>query len=214
MPFQAAARRVGPAAQWAMRNPGQAMTRGAAGVGLAAVPAYYGYNALSGLYNTAREGIEGAVQQGAVDFMNQAMPAVNDYLDQLGLINRRTGQLDITGLARRGAGNVADQVLNAVGLDPSQMTGMQKLMILGGALGTGGGLVSGNPLVSGAGGLSLLAGLSPQIGQGLQTLTGGPQTAAGARPGQIVPRGTQTPMAVNQQAARNELAHQRAITGQ
>lgn len=145
----------------------------------------------------------------------QATGIADQYLDRLGLLNQQ-GQFDAMGAVRRGAANSADALLASLGLDPANMSGLQKMMILGGAGLGGAGALAGSPVAAGAGGLSALAGLLPQFmpsqGQHLPGLPQRPYT-----PGQAHPPGqgggVNQPQAANVPGARNEFAHQRRLQG-
>lgn len=105
----------------------------------------------------------------------------------------------------------ADGIFRSMGMDPSKLSPLQKVMILGGATAGAGGLLAGAPVMAGVGGASAAAGLLPMLmpGQSQQQFGTGP--AAPYRPGQqntpngMGPGGTSYP---NQPGARDEWATQ------
>lgn len=138
----------------------------------------------------------------------------HQFLAEHGLLGQG-GQLSLGGAI----GNPFDHVLRGIGLDPANLSGLQKLSILGGMGVLGGGLMSGHAGVAGLGGLAAAGGALPQLlqrfggggGQGGPG-PGGAGGAAGAGGGPAAnlagtaagPGGLQ---------ARNELLHQMRLQG-
>ena len=75
---------------------------------------------------------------------------------------------------------MADQLLSSMGMDPSTMHPMQKLLILGGGATALGGALSGHNGVAGAGALAAGAGIAPQLMHGMHSGLTAPM--AGTRP--------------------------------
>lgn len=177
------------------------------GAGLAAGGIGYGYNKL-------QNDIARTVDQNVDRVYNDAMPVLQDdmasmldqYMASRGLTDPHTGQFS----PGRNMLGGADGIFQALGLDPSRMSPIQKLMILGGAIGGGGGLIGGSPSLAGAGGLSMLGGLLPsmtgQQGQGGQ---------AGYRPGQAAGYNGHGPnsMPPNAPSSRDEWMLQQQLQG-
>lgn len=154
------------------------------------------------------------------DFKNQAIESVG--AGDIGkLIGNLTGQAGgnlggMLGNAGSGLMAMGDKALSAFGLDPSKMSGMQKLMLFGGLLSAGGGMLGGSGTMAGLGGGTALLSLLPyflQSEQGQRLLgqmqnqpAGQPQGQGGQGPGQ-----TPTPQAGNVLGARNEFQHQQNL---
>ncbi len=193
-------------AQAGTRTPSAARVGGrmVAGAGLAATGVGMGRNYLQGE-------VDDMVQNAAAKTMNEALPALGEwgdqYMQERGMLNSE-GQFDPTQAMNRGGGILGnvDSVFRSMGMDPSKMSPLQKVMVLGGAGAGAGGLLAGSPLMVGAGGTAAMAGLLPQLmpGQSQQQFFG-PQ--APYRPGQQagVPGFGQQP---NQPGARDEWLHQ------
>jgi hypothetical protein len=62
--------------------------------------------------------------------------------------------------------NKADGLFRSLGIDPSRMGPLQKLMLLGGAGAGGAGIATMNPLLMGAGGIAAMAGAAPLLTPG------------------------------------------------
>lgn len=165
-------------------------------------------------YNKLQDDISQTVDQNVGRVYNSAMPVLqNDmagmldqYMSSRGLTDPHTGQFN----PGRGMLSGADGIFQALGLDPSRMSPIQKLMILGGAIGGGGGLIGGSPSLAGAGGLSMLGGLLPSMGG---QHGGGGQT--GYRPGQPAGYNGHGPnsMPPNAPSARDEWMLQQQLQG-
>jgi hypothetical protein len=151
---------------------------------------------------------------------------ITNRLGQMGLLNQQ-GQVDplhtignslrnmFSGGAGNGAGgmgmmNHIDSMFHAIGMDPTRMSPVQKLMILAGTGVGGAGDMTGNPILAGGGGLALLGGLIPHLMGGNQGSTGGqgmPQIAGAAGGSARPPVG----LPVNALPQRNELEQQQRL---
>ena len=114
--------------------------------------------------------------------------------------------------------NIGDPIFKMLGMDPAQMSGIQKIMLLLGGGALLGGLFTGSGSMSGLGGLALMGGLLPSLG-GFPGLGGGqappqpamPQGNAGMTRDPAT--GTMRPMPylnTTQPQPRNELTAQQA----
>lgn len=227
-PFQAIGRMTGHLPQAATRG-GQFAQAGnygrLAGLGTAGV---LGLN----------QGIEGMKGVGR-DFIGQSMPAiqenmagfadeyigsrmpqiqdqVNQQLEQLGLLGE-DGRFNPMAAVGQRASQGVDGIFRSLGMDPSRMSPLQKMMVLGGSAAAGGGAALGSPIMAGVGGVGALAGLLPQFmpGQGQQRLGGqggAYQPGQPQQPGQ--PMGGVNQPAPNAPQARNEWQLQQQYGGQ
>lgn len=169
--------------------------------------------------------IRNSIREGGAELLAEGMPEVGNYMDQYmderGMLDPN-GQFDPTqALNRRGGpGGMfmggADGIFKSMGMDPSKLSPLQKVMILGGATAGAGGLLAGAPVMAGMGGASAAAGLLPMLmpGQSQQQFGTGP--AAPYRPGQpqqqgVGPGGTPYP---TQPGARDEWQTQQQFQGQ
>ena len=143
------------------------------------------------------------------DSIGDAMPHIADYADeymqQRGMLNDE-GQFDpAQAFDRRGGvmGGIQqkmDGLFRGMGMDPSHMSPIQKMMILGGTGMGGVGAMTGHPLMAAMGVGGAAAGFAPyMMGQGPQQQWGRGQQ----QPGQQFT--TQQP---NQPQARDEYQHQ------
>jgi len=109
----------------------------------------------------------------------------DQYLDERGLLDQE-GQFDPTHGMKQKFQSSADHLLYGMGLDPSRMSPLQKMMLLGGAGVGGAGLMTGNPLLAGAGGVAASASLLPYMlpGQSQQHFQGQPAPYQPGRPQQ------------------------------
>ena len=199
MTGNAIARFTGKAAPFRVLGKGRpGWQRAAYNTGLAAtaIPvAGLGYGILAGQANDfADRKIQEAGQhmQGmADDYLQQAGPHLagmaDQYLNQRGLLNEE-GQFDPTQAVQHQVGGYVDQAIAHLGIDPRQLSGPQKAMLLGGGAASGVGALTGHPLLATLGG-----GLAAYGG------TGGFQHAP-----------TWLPRLGGVGMDRNELAHQRA----
>jgi hypothetical protein len=173
-----------------------------------------GATGLGGAYNLAQGKVRDMVDDNVSRVYNEAMPQIKDdfadtmdeYLHSRGMLDDQ-GHFDPSSRMMKGLSGGADNIFRAMGMDPARLSGLQKIMILGGAVGGGGGLLAGSPAVAGMGGLSTAAGLLPLFmqGQGQQALQQGQQPGYNpGRPQGVVP-GAPAP---NQPGARNEWQHQ------
>jgi hypothetical protein len=147
--------------------------------------------------------------QFADEYIGSRLPAlqdsVNEHLSNLGLLGADGRFNPLAGVGQRLGGGV-DAIFRGLGMDPSRMSPLQKMMVLGGA-GVGGiGAAAGSPVMAGMGGVGAMAGLLPQFmpGQGQQRLNQQympGQQPPGGQPGQ--PQGPNTPPP-NTPQARNE----------
>ncbi|MBS3927491.1 MAG: hypothetical protein KGZ65_02600 [Sphingomonadales bacterium] len=166
-----------------------------------------------------------AVDEKLGDVYNQAMPQFQDdaagfldqYMQSRGLMNEQ-GQFDPMQTVNRNGGIMgsmmqgSDKIFQGLGMDPSRMSPMQKMMIMGGALGLGGGAMGGSPGVAGAGGLAMMGGLLPTLmqgqGQGGQRYSGYNPMQQQSAPGYEGQAPGQNP---NSPQARNEWLHQQQL---
>lgn len=92
----------------------------------------------------------------AGEFVNSAMPQIGGFADQYaqqrGLMNQQ-GQIDPTNVVKQQAMGHIDSMLHGMGMDPSRMSPVQKMMLMGGAGMGGAGALTMNPVMMGAGGL-------------------------------------------------------------
>lgn len=167
--------------------------------------------------------IRGSMREGGAELMAEGLPVMQEqmdnYLGQRGMLDEN-GQFDPTQAVQRRGGpggmfmSGADGMFRSMGMDPSKMSPLQKIMILGGATAGAGGLLAGAPVMAGVGGASAAAGLLPMLmpGQSQQQFGTGP--TAPYRPGQqqtpngMGPGGTPYP---NQPGARDEWAIQQQM---
>lgn len=104
----------------------------------------------------------------AEKYLNYKVPEIADYaqgrtmdaLGQMGMLDAN-GQVSLGGLTGRGLSGAGDQIFRALGMDPTRMSPVQKMMVLGGGAVAGGGALAGSPVMAGLGGLGLLGGLVP-----------------------------------------------------
>lgn len=121
----------------------------------------------------------------------------DEWLQQRGLMNEQ-GQVDLAGPAINRVTGGADGIFRGMGMDPSRLSPLQKMMMLGGAGMAGGGAMAGAPMLAGAGGLAMLGGGAPYF------MGGGRQ--GGQSPGMAQGGGQSQPNGMN---ARDEWMHQR-----
>ncbi len=114
--------------------------------------------------------------------------------------------------------NIGDPIFKMLGMDPAQMSGIQKIMLLLGGGALLGGLFTGSGSMSGLGGLALMGGLLPSLG-GFPGLGGGqappqpamPQGNAGMTRDPATGTMRPTPyLNTTQPQPRNELTAQQA----
>jgi hypothetical protein len=133
--------------------------------------------------------VEGLVDQNAGRVYGEMMPQVmndlhgsmDEYLSSRGMTDR-SGRFNPLANAAGGLTEGADGIFHALGMDPSKMSPLQKMMILGGAGIGGAGAVAGSPFLATAGGGAALAGLLPLLQgklQGGQGQPGQPQGMPG-----------------------------------
>lgn len=167
----------------------------------------------------------------ANQYMQAALPQIGDYAEErargmmnnMGVLNEQ-GQVDpmhMLGNAMRsrfggGAGGPGvmqhvDSLFRGLGMDPTRMSPLQKLMILGGTGAAGGGMLAGSPMLAGAGGLSLLGGALPALMHGSSSQGGG-SGVAGNVPGSP-PAGHSGPIGLppNAPGQRNEFEYQQRL---
>ena len=147
------------------------------GAGLGAMALGHGTEYLK---NKVNETATGVVDEQLGRIYNQAMPQLkqeasgflDQYMQSRGLANPETGQFDPTAGIMRNGGVLGqfmggtDQIFRSLGMDPSRMSPIQKMMVLGGALGMGGGAAAGSPGLMGASGVAMAGGLAPSLLQG------------------------------------------------
>ncbi len=163
---------------------------------------------LSALDNRISDTVHNSAGETAAELLpelkDHAANFMDQYLNEKGLINQN-GQLDLAGTLKRTGGGMFDKamghtdgIFQALGMNPETMSPLQKLMILGGALGAGGGVAAGAPMLAGAGGASALTALLPhflanqtqaQQAQGAPGTQG--QRPGVAQPGQVQPNALQ-----------------------
>lgn len=116
--------------------------------------------------NTAMDNLMGAgpeINQAMAErFVNPMLGHIagqaDQYMQSRGMMGQ-DGQFDPTqGLVNK-ATQGFDSVLQRLGIDPSRLSPMQKLMLGGGSLTAAGGALTGHPMLAGAGGLAALGGL-------------------------------------------------------
>lgn len=142
----------------------------------------------------AREAIGQTAAELMPEVQDQAAGFMDQYMMSRGMMDE-TGQFNPMMAANRQGGIMggimrgSDDIFRSLGMDPSRMSPLQKLMILGGSAAAGGGALAGAPALAGVGGVSALAGLLPQLmpSQSQQVMGNGAQ--APYRPGQ--PQGQQ-----------------------
>lgn len=226
-PFQAIGRMTGhlpagaaPAGRFAQHaNYGRLAGLGTTGV----LGVHQGIEGLRGVARdfVGREAVPFARDQAAQfadEYIGSRLPhlqeSVNEHLGNLGLLGADGRFNPLAGVGQRLGGGV-DSIFQSLGMDPSRMSPLQKMMILGGA-GIGGvGAAAGSPVMAGLGGVGAMAGLLPQFmpGQGQQRLNQQYQPGQqpqGGQPGQ--PQGpNSTPP--NTPQARNEWLVQQQANG-
>ena len=198
----------GPTSQ--LGRAGRALGIGTLGVGSAG----FGYGML---HNKITGGVRDAVGQMYGELAPQLQQDVTDMADQYmhsrGMMDEY-GQFNPLAAASRNGGLVqrlmvgSDGIFHQLGLDPSRLSPLQKLMILGGTAVGSGGLMAGSPALAGIGGMSAMGGLLPYLMPGQSQQGGmvggmGPQNVP-YRPGQPI---SQNPVNVpppNTPQARNE----------
>lgn len=130
---------------------------------------------------------------------NEAMPQIgqdvegmlDQYMSERGMLNQQ-GQFDPSSRMMKTLGGGADGIFRSMGMDPSKMSPLQKVMILGGATTGAGGALAGSPILAGMGGATAMAGLMPQFmqSQGQQRMNSmfGPQAQQQGGQGQQQPQ--------------------------
>lgn len=131
-----------------------------------------------------------------------ATGVADQWLQQRGLLGE-DGQINVAGPAMERVTGGIDGLFRGMGMDPSRMSPLQKMMILGGAGVGAGGMAAGSPGLAAMGGLGALAGFVPGMGQ-----RSGPGGHAGGPGG--VPHGATAPPP-NTATARNEWDVQRQL---
>lgn len=160
---------------------------GAGTVGIGGAGLGYGM-AKDKLTNDAREMVGQTAGEMIPEIQNSMGEWADNYMASRGMMDE-TGQFNPMMAANRQGGIMgglmrgSDDIFRTLGMDPSKMSPLQKVMILGGAVGGGGGMLAGAPALAGVGGVSALAGLLPQLmpSQSQQTFNG---QQAPYRPGQ------------------------------
>ena len=133
---------------------------------------------------------------------------MDHYLGSRGFLDE-SGRFDPTHNMNRKGGVLgsmtsgADSIFASMGIDPRSLTPLQKIMLLGGAMGAGTGAIAGSPALLGAGGLSMIGGAMPSMG-------GYGQQRSQQGYGQGGQQGFQPP---NSPAYRNEWLHQQELGG-
>ena len=183
-----------------------------------------GLGALGGAYGMATNHARNTVQEGAgrgmMDAAGTIRNALPDMLDEMGPELSQRLQQHLGGGALqsmgRGAMGGVDHMLSMAGMDPTRMSPVQKLAIIGGLGVGGGGLMAGSPLAAGLGGGTALMGLMGGGDMGaLNYLHGqGQQGQRGTQPSPYGTRPGESPAVWGSMPARNEQQHQNQILGQ
>jgi hypothetical protein len=141
------------------------------------------------LTGEAREAVGQMAGEMVPELQDQAASFMDQYMMSRGMMDE-TGQFNPMMAANRQGGIMggimrgSDDIFRAIGMDPSRMSPLQKLMILGGTAAAGGGALAGAPALAGVGGVSALAGLLPQLMPSQSQQVMGNGTQAPYRPGQ------------------------------
>lgn len=145
----------------------------------------------------------------ANEYADQKIPQIADYaegrarqgMQGMGLAGE-DGRFDPTRAVGQAAGQGVDHIFKSMGMDPSRLSPMQKMMMLGGGAAAGGGMLAGSPMLAGAG----------LLGAGAGYFGGGRPNYAGQQPGQVSPEVAQHLQSLTQGQGgvqgRNEWAHQ------
>ncbi len=142
--------------------------------------------------------------------------SVDQYMQDRGVMDEQ-GHFNPLRPAMQGVkqqmGSHVDQFLQQMGMDPSRMSPMQKMMLLGGGAAAGGGLMAGSPLLAAGGGLAAMGGLLPHLmpGQGQQQLQGQFQQPGQPQQGPQQPPWMRHISTLMQGPQRNEFQHQQQL---
>lgn len=142
-------------------------------LGFAGGTAALGGMGIATVGNMMENKVKGAVSERMADVMPMIEERLGQFgqqqLDQLGLLGQ-DGQIDISGVVNQamngGPTGGIDTIFKMIGMDPTRMSPMQKIMILGGTAAGAGGALGGSAGMAAGGGLAALGGLLPYLMQG------------------------------------------------
>jgi hypothetical protein len=158
------------------------------GLGLGATGLGYGSQYINNKIDSKVDETVGRVYNEAMPQIGQDVAGMLDeYMGERGMLDQQ-GQFDPSSRMMKGLSGGADSIFRSMGMDPTKMSPLQKVMILGGATAGTGGMLAGSPVLAGMGGASAMAGLMPSFmpGQGQQRMNSmfGPQAQGYGQPQQ------------------------------